>query len=210
MVYCKTCGALVLSDNSKCNWCNGDPNIKSNIQRRTAAQLFISMIVAVVAVVAFLGTTVAINTTVAARDISNDMTYEEVADLIVQSMYVTSDTDVFFDAIHPKQFETYVRAANMPEEMVKATFRNFLLENNKDVVSAEIEIVNADYDLTGTTLEEYTKNFNFFYGANIDAVKGVEILVTVTKENGEVITETVNMVLVHQNNRWYLDADEII
>lgn len=210
MIYCKTCGALLMDANSKCKWCKSDPNSESKIQRKTVVRLFIAMIVAVIAVISFMGTTVAINKTVAARDISTDMSYDEVIDVIVQAIYVTGDADTFFDAIHPKQLETYIRGAGMSEKELKAAYRKFLLEQNKGVVSAQAEIVADNYDLTGTSLEEYTKNFNFFYGANIDAVKGVEVKVTITKEDGEIITETANMLLVHQNYRWYLDADEIL
>lgn len=210
MTYCKTCGALLLDDNSKCTWCKSNPNRENKVQRQTIIRMFVAIIVAVIAVVGFRGTTAIINTTVATRDISNDMSYEEVVDVIVQAIYVTSDADTLCDAIHPKQLETYVRAANISEKEFKASLRNALLGRNTDFVSAQAVIVSDNYDLTGTTLDDYTKNFNFFYGANIDAVKGVEVQVTITKENGETFTETANMVLVHQNNRWYLDADEIL
>lgn len=211
MTYCKTCGALLMDDsNSKCKWCKTDPNHKSKVQRQTIIQMFVAIIVAVVVAVSFRGVTAVINTTVAARDISNDMGYEEVVDVIVQAIYITSDAGTLCDTIHPKQLETYVRGANMSEKEFKASLRNALLGRNTDFVSAQAVIVSDNYDLTGASLEDYTKNFNFFYGANIDAVKGVEVQVTITKENGETFTETANMVLVHQNYRWYLDADEIL
>lgn len=156
MIYCKTCGALLMDNKANCIWCKSDPNRESKVQRQTIVQMIVAIIVAVVAIAGFRSTTAIINTTVAARDISSDMSYEEVVDVIVQAIYITSDADTLCDAIHPKQLETYVRAAN------------------------------------------------------IDAVKGVEVQVTITKENGETFTETANMVLVHQNNRWYLDADQIL
>ena len=210
MIYCKTCGALIMDDDSKCTWCKSDPNRESKVQRQTIVRLVVAIIVAVITVVGFLGVTAAMDSIVAERDISNDMSYEELVDVVVQALYVTSDADTFCDAIHPKQFESYVRAANISEKEFKARFREFLLDANREVVSAQATIVADNYDLTGTALDEYTSNFNFYYGANVDAVKGVEVQVTITKENGETVTETANMVFVHQNNCWYIDADKII
>lgn len=210
MIYCKTCGALLMDENAKCTWCKSNPNRESKVQRQTIIKMIAAIIVAVITAVSFRGVTAAMNSFVAARDISNDMSYEEVVDVIVQAIYVTGDADTLCDTIHPKQMETYVRGANMSEKEFRANLRNALLGRNADFVSAEAVIVSDNYDLTGAVLDDYAKTFNFYYGANIDAVKGVEVQVTITKENGETFTETANMVLVHQNYRWYLDADEIL
>lgn len=205
MEYCKKCGAAIDKKTGCCTNC-GLP--VENYSKTKGKLVLLIAIAAAIIIVGFLGVKAVMNVIASKMDVATDDGYMEVAEELVDAVYVNLDLEKFASLMPESVIKKLIEEKYDGNEQAYYDELEQVYATMKDKVADPDSVtwkVNEERNVVAAQLDHYEEYYQEQFGTStkIKYAKALDITISYTSD-GEEKEENVYMIIGMIENDWYL------